>query len=218
MECSGCGILVCSNLETYDRIIEADHRVYDRMIECHEYRRGNKLKVYNQELWDKRVFVRNVPSFFTSIQLKNIFEVKIGPVAISSVNNSQNSQISGFVSGFITFDSEEDAEKAIKVRFISVGGDHVDLFVERCISAKGLGINKPKEAYNDYQQTKTNQVINHAATNLNGTPKTIHNNPEELNNQRGPLLLSLQPQLEQLSRSDLNKPRRLFKTYSPGME
>jgi hypothetical protein len=93
--------------------------VYDRMIECHEYKRGNKLKAYNQDLWNKRVFVRFIPSFFTNIQLKTIFEKKIGPVAISSINSNpktdSNNKIGGFVTGFVTFETEAHAEHAIKL-------------------------------------------------------------------------------------------------------
>jgi RNA recognition motif-containing protein len=90
--CSGCAILVCLDEDTRDRILNSQHRVFNRIIECHEYKRGNKLKSYNQDLWKKRVFVKNIPLGFSNIQFKEAFEV-IGGVIIASINQQKTGMV-----------------------------------------------------------------------------------------------------------------------------
>jgi RNA recognition motif-containing protein len=108
--------------------------VFDRIIECHEYRRGTKLKSYNQDLWKKRIFVKNIPLNFSNIRLKEIFE-PIGKVLIASITKPKSGVEKAFNTGFITFADENDAKRALLMQKIELFGG-ITLYIDKCISKK----------------------------------------------------------------------------------
>jgi hypothetical protein len=140
-QCSGCAILVCETEETRNKILNTTHKLFGKLIECHEYRRGTKLKTYNQELWQKRVYIKNVPLKFSNIDLKKVFEKQIGKVKIASLVNKKDKkggptklELARIQSGFVTFYEEADAKRAIKNKYLPIDGFDLDLEVCQCYS------------------------------------------------------------------------------------
>lgn len=133
-QCSGCAILVCQDEDTRNKILSQQHRVFDRIIECHEYRRGTKLKSYNQDLWKKRIFVKNIPLYFSNIKLKEVFE-SIGTVLIASITRPKSGIKKPCHTGFITFKEENHAKKALSMKIVNLQ-DGVTLYIDKCISNK----------------------------------------------------------------------------------
>jgi len=144
-QCSGCAILVCETEETRNKILNTTHNLFGKLIECHEYRRGTKLKSYNQELWQKRVYIKNIPLKFSNVDLKVAFEKQIGKVKIASlVNKKKNNdgvpsklELANIQSGFVTFYDEADAKNAIKKKYLPIDGFDLDLEVCQCYSHNG---------------------------------------------------------------------------------
>ena len=134
-QCSGCAILVCHDEDTRNKILGIQHRVFDRIIECHEYRRGTKLKSYNQDLWKKRIFVKNIPNDYGNIQLKTIFEREFGKVQIASITKNKNGNIRPTNTGFITFTEENQTKQALMKKRIQLEGGHM-IYIDKCISNK----------------------------------------------------------------------------------
>ena len=166
-KCTGCAILVCENQETRDTILGIEHKLFGKLIECHEYKRGRKLKQYNQELWRKRVFVKQIPQEFSTMRLKVLFEEMFGEVKFSSLNKMRRKkrQQRGLKTGFVTFERLVDAKKACDAQVVRLSNGH-EIMIVQCNSRDVA----PEENFCATQQ-KSMEVSNSPRTN-----NSSHNN------------------------------------------
>lgn len=103
------------------------HKLFGRLIECHEYRRGKKLKNYNKELWKRRIYIKGIPFHYKNIDLKNAFN-NIGVVKIASILKKEEDGKYNGKSGFVTFFNEEDAMNALDMRNFEHDGNNFVIF------------------------------------------------------------------------------------------
>jgi len=179
-QCSGCAILVCETEEARNKILSTAHTIFGKLIECHEYRRGTKLKSYNQDLWKKRVYIKNIPLDFSNIDLKLEFDKRIGKVKIASLARKKDKtgmapptklELAKIQSGFVTFYDEADAKKAIRRKYLPIKGYQLELEVCQCYShgnnksakkKKSEGKMEAKQTPNEYKPTTEQHQQKHS--------------------------------------------------------
>lgn len=177
--CTGCAILVCKTEDTRNIILNSQHKILGRLIECHEYRRGKNLKNYNKELWKRRVYIKGIPEYYQNTDLKEAFS-KIGGIKIASISKKREDnpvyakkKFYMGNSGFVTFLREEDAREAVKLRFYYYNGAKFVIF--KCFSKeetdrfhqKQLEIGEKKPQKEEFVYEKKTDYLKREAQNKN---------------------------------------------------
>lgn len=112
--CSGNGVLLCGDLETFSRILS--HRTFSmsgRSIFCEPLLRGEQLQQKNKELSERRVFLSNIPPYMNDTAIEQLLS-RFGAVQNAYRIRTLNDEKKPF--GFVTFYDSESASKAVKER------------------------------------------------------------------------------------------------------
>lgn len=114
--CKGFGFIRCSDHAVFERILQAEHWIGGRLVECkREYSSEEEAQQESQALKRKKVFIKNLPPSITSDQLRLIFE-QFGEVEIAYTTSGRKKTSK---LGFVTFKTQEAAVRATAQRLIA---------------------------------------------------------------------------------------------------
>lgn len=114
IKCRGFAIVTAADLKTYELIINAQHKLGGRNIECKEHIKDrSQLNDYSKNEVNKKVFVSGLSKKVTDEDFKAYFS-QFGAVKIAYVVKHHKDQKSkGF--GFVIFDSKSDRIRALQL-------------------------------------------------------------------------------------------------------
>lgn len=109
----GYGFLTVESPEDCDIILSRQHYLAGRRIKCEALEKGSKLKQKRKNLFARRIFISNVPSYMDNQAIEEIFS-KLGEVESAyKISIQSSNRGSGF--GYVTFYDEEPARALIKM-------------------------------------------------------------------------------------------------------
>ena len=140
----GFGFLVVTDREDLRAVLGAKTFYFKgRYLRAEPYLRDCQLEEHREDLQRRRVFVGRIPPEMSDLELRDALEAGIGPVESAYVVSDHRTGLSkGF--GYATFETEDDAFKAVKLGTISLGKGGGNLNFEK-IRQKLPKSHSPKE-------------------------------------------------------------------------
>lgn len=160
----GFGFLTLPAQEDVKKVLTIEHNFDGRLLKCEEYLTGDDLAAYRQKLRSRRVFIRNIKKCITDQDIEEFFSQygKVESAYIVKVHSSNKSRSFGYV----TFESEEPAQKLVLMQTVEIKG--IKVFVHPFQKNHESMINKKSCAVDDDEDC---DLGNNPTSNLNWVPE-----------------------------------------------
>jgi hypothetical protein len=98
-----------------------------RALECRPFMKDSRLQKFKDEYNRRRVYIYNVDPRMSDGEVTQLFAREVGPVenAYCIRNNGKKGKKRGLIFGFVLFEEQADAERAVRREFFRFGRDTI---------------------------------------------------------------------------------------------
>lgn len=121
--CAGHGLLKLKDETIYNQILEEEHFINGRQIECRAYYSSSAFQKYKEKFQNCRIFVTKIPTNAENRDLKRVFEC-IGKVVKAYIIKNEKKK-KAYEFGYVVFKNHWDAEKAVELKEFRLKGKTV---------------------------------------------------------------------------------------------